>query len=315
MAASVERLLADQDAAVRAGAVRAVAAIRGQEAAALMRHHLTDSDPRMVATAAVALAASRHAGDLEAVETVLGRLAADTRESAARARLEVAFALGNIPHERVRHMLVPLMLDANVDVARAAIRSAGRLGPDTFLFLPPLVSLLRHRLLKNEARTVLVGYGDQIIEPVAHFLRDQREDLWVRRHLPATMASIASQRTIDLLIDALSNRDGFLRYKAIAALEMLHRDHPRLVIRREPIESLAMAESLCYFNALALHANLTQEEAFGRDTLLVRALEEKQRRTRERVFQLLGLIYSRTGSASCSWSTTCPPTNACAART
>ena len=297
---AVERLLADEDAAVRAGAVRAVSAIRGQEAAALMRQHLTDSDPRMVVTAAVALAASPHAGDLEAAESALRRLAADTRESAAPARLEVAGALGDIPHERVRHMLVPLMFDTNVDVARAAVRSAGRLGPDTFLFVPPLVSLLRHRLLKNEARTVLVGYGEPVIEPLAHFLQDQREDIWVRRHLPATLARLPAKRTLDVLIDALSDRDGFLRYKVIAAIETLHRDHPQFVIRRDPIEALAMTESLRYFNALTLHANLAQGETFGADTLLVRALEEKQRRTRERVFQLLGLMYPRT-DISAAW--------------
>ena len=297
---AVERLLADEDAAVRAGAVRAVAAIRGQEAMALMRQHLTDSDPRMAVTAAVALVDSPHAGDVEAAESTLRRLAGDTRESAAPARLEVARALGDIPHPRLRHMLVPLMFDANLDVARAAIRSADRFGADAFLFIPPLVSLLRHRLLKNEARTVLVGYGEAVIEPLAHFLQDQREDPWVRRHLPATMARIASQRTLDLLIDALSDRDGFLRYKVIAAIETLHRDHPRLVIRREPIEALAMTESLRYFNALTLHANLTQGPAFGADTLLVRALEEKQRRMRERVFRLLGLINPRS-DISAAW--------------
>jgi ATP/ADP translocase/HEAT repeat protein/CRP-like cAMP-binding protein len=305
---AVERLLADEDAAVRAGAVRAVAAIRGQEALSLMRQHLTDSDPRTTVTAAGALMDSPQADDVEAAESTLRRLAGDTRESAAPARLEVARALGDIPHPHLRHMLVPLMLDANLEVARAAIRSADRVGPldvargrpDTFLFVPPLVSLLRHRLLKNEARAVLVGYGEPVIEALAHFLQDQREDPWVRRHLPATMARIASQRTIDVLIDALADRDGFLRYKVIAALETLHRDHPRLVIRRDPIEALAMSESLRYFNALTLHANLTQGVAFGADTLLVRALEEKQRRMKERVFRLLGLIYPRS-DISAAW--------------
>ena len=127
---AVERLLTDEDAEVRANAVRAIAAIRGQESAALMRRHLTDSDPRMVVTAAVALAASPHPGDIEAVEGALGRLAADTRESAAPARLEAAAALGDIPHERIRHMLVPLMFDPNVEVARppsAAPPGSGRI--------------------------------------------------------------------------------------------------------------------------------------------------------------------------------------------
>ena len=105
-------LLADDDAAVRAGAVRAVASIRGQEAAALMRQHLTDSDPRMVVTAAVALAASPHAGDLEAADS---------------ARLEVARALGDVTHERFRHLLVTLIFDSDVEVARAAIRRMRRI--------------------------------------------------------------------------------------------------------------------------------------------------------------------------------------------
>ena len=289
---AVEQMLADDDAAVRAAAVRAVSAIRGQEAAALMRQHLADADVRIVVTAAVALAASPHPGDLDAAESALRRLAADTRESAVPARLEVARALGDIAHERVRHILVPLLFDANVEVIRAAIRSAGRLGPDALL-LPPLVSLLRHRILKNEARAVLVGYGEPAIEPLAHFLRDRREDIWVRRHLPATLALMPGQRTLDLLVDTLADPDGFLRYKVITAIETMHRDHPRLVIHREPIEALAMTECLRYFNALTLHANLTQGQAFGADTLLVRALEEKQRRMRERVFRLLGLIYPR----------------------
>ena len=102
-----------------------------------------------------------------------------------------------------------------------------------------------------------MGYGESVIEPLAHFLRDQREDLWVRRHLPATLARLPAQRTFDVLLDALSDRDGFLRYKVITALETLHRDHPRFAIRREPIEALAMAESLRYFDALTLTANLT----------------------------------------------------------
>jgi AAA family ATP:ADP antiporter len=133
---AVEQMLADADAAVRAAAVRAVSAIRGQEAAALMRQHLADADVRIVVTAAVALAASLHPGDLDSAESALRRLAADTRESAVPARLEVARALGDIPHERVRHILVPLLFDANVEVIRAAVRSAGRLGPDALLLLP-----------------------------------------------------------------------------------------------------------------------------------------------------------------------------------
>ena len=39
---------------------------------------------------------------------------------------------------------------------------------------------------------------------------------------------------------ALSDRDGFLRYKAITAIEALHRSNPELVVRRDPVEALAI---------------------------------------------------------------------------
>jgi CRP-like cAMP-binding protein len=105
------------------------------------------------------------------------------------------------------------------------------------------------------------------------------------------MARLPSQQTLDVLMETLSDRDGFLRYKVIAAIETLRRDHPQLEIRREPIERLALAESLRFFNALTLHANLCHAESFGRNTLLARALEEKQRRSTDRVFRLVSLIY------------------------
>jgi AAA family ATP:ADP antiporter len=297
---AIERLLADDDPDVRAEAVRAISTIRGSDAASLLRRHLTDSDPRMVATAAVALARGNDAGDVAAATAALQALAGDTRETATQARVEVARALGDVPGPVARDLLIPLMYDRSILVAQEAIRSAGRLGRDQVLFVAPLVSLLRHRLLKGEARAVLVGFGQDIVEPLAHFLKDEGEDLWVRRHLPATLARIPSQRTMDVLTDALSNRDGFLRYKAITAIEALHRSNPELVIRRDPIEALAMAESLRYFNALTLHANFVHGDDFGSDSLLVRALKEKQSRSRERVFRLLGLIYS-PGDMRAAW--------------
>ncbi|MBI3049463.1 MAG: hypothetical protein HYY76_14245 [Acidobacteria bacterium] len=290
---AVDRLLADEDAGVRAGAVRAIFTIRGTDAAVLLRQHLSDGSPRLVAAAGVTLMASSVARDVEAARSALDRLAGDTRDSGAAGRLAVARALGDVPHDACRELLVPLIFDKNVEVAREAIRSAGRQGPHS-LFVAPLVSLLRHRVLKNEARTVLVGYGEPIVEALAHFLQDPAEDVWVRRHLPATLVHLPTQRTLDLMVDRLSDPDGFLRYKAIAAIELVHQARPDLVVRREPVETLALAESLRYFNALTLHANLTHDGIFGADTLLIRALEEKQQRSRDRVFRLLGLLYSHT---------------------
>lgn len=288
---AIERLLTDEDEGVRAGAVRAISAIRGQEATGLMRPYLDDANPRVAVTAAVALAASPSEADVDAAYAVLHRLSKDSRDSAASARYEVARALAHIPTPRFRDLLVPLMYDADLAVARSAIRSAGRLGPDSFLFVPALVSLLRNRLLKADARNVIVAYGEPVVESLAYFLTDQDEDIWVRRHLPATLALLPSAATISVLVDALADRDGFIRFKAVVALERIRRDRPELPIPREPIEAMIMAETLRYANGLTLHANLMAPGAIPRDSLLARALEEKQTRSRNRIFRLLGLIY------------------------
>jgi AAA family ATP:ADP antiporter len=288
---AIETLLHDEDAGVRAGAVRAISAIRGQEASGLMRPYLEDANPRVVVTAAVALATSGNPADVAMAEAAMQQLISDPRDAAAPARREAAQALAHIPLPQFHQMLVSLMYDPNLEVARAAVRSAGRLGAGNFLFVPPLVSLLRNRLLKPDARAVLVGYGEDVVEPLTYFLRDKDEDLWIRRHVPATLALIPSQASLDALVEALGDPDGFLRYKAVTAIERIHHDRPDLPIRREPIEALALTESLRFFNALTLRANLIDNGAGLQHSLLVRALEEKQQRSRDRILRLLSLIY------------------------
>ena len=94
--------------------------------------------------------------------------------------------------------------------------------------MPTLVTLLRNRRLKSGAREVLVGYGEDVLDALALFLRTPEEDIWVRRHLPPTIALIPCQKSMDVLVGALDDPDGFLRYKALAAAGRLHRDPPEL---------------------------------------------------------------------------------------
>ena len=153
----IERALKDGDSAVRLAAVRAMAVQSREEAANLMRGYLNDPNPQLAVTAACALAESAAEQDRSAAFDALQRLAADTRDQAVPVRVEVARGLGQVKNAQFRPLLVPLMYDADLAVAREAIQSAGKLGASDFLFVPPLVSLLRNRLLKREARQVLVG--------------------------------------------------------------------------------------------------------------------------------------------------------------
>lgn len=298
----VERLLKDDAPEVRAAAVRALASVRGEAAIGLMRPLLDDRDPRLAVTAAVALSNSPDASDVDASEATLARLAGDVRPSAAVARRDVARALASIDRPRFHHLLVPLMYDAQREVALEAIRSAGRLGSDDYLFVPPLVSLLRNRLLKGAARQVLVGYGDGVVPALAAFMRDPDEDMWVRRHVAATLAQIPSQQTVDVLVDALRESDGFLRFKVIDALLRLRESHPQFTVAADRVQPLLVQESNRYFSYLSLHYNLVRGERAPTRPLLVRALEEKIARTVDRLYRLLGLLYPWKDISAARWS-------------
>lgn len=294
----VERALKDADSSVRIAAVSALAVLRGGEAADVMRPFIAGADPTLAIVAAAALASSPKADDVALAEETLRRFSTDVREQGAQWRLQVARALGDVKNPDFRQLLLPLIYDANREVARAAIASAGTLGAGDFLFVPPLVSLLRNRRLKSAARAVLVGYGEPVIGPLTYFMTDREEDLWVRRHVPSTLALLPFQASVDALVAAMDDPDGFLRFKAMTALDRLHRDHPELPIDAEVISRHVSNEAGRAFNALTLHHNLFVAGGLDPRCLLARALNEKHARAINRTFALLALIHTHSDIAA-----------------
>lgn len=286
----VERALGDEDGEVRLAAARALATLRGEAAVDVMRPYLDHHDPNLVVTAAAALASSDVPSDVERAEETLQRLASDPRDSAADLRRQVARALGLVTNPRFRPLLVPLLYDDNYFVARAAVNSAGTIGGDDFLFVPTLIGLMRNRRLKEPARKALVGYGEAVVPTLAYFLRDQDEDLWVRRHVPSTLARIPCEASIATLLGTLDASDGFLRYKAVTALEHIRREHPEMTIDREVVEKHVLVEAGHAFGALTLYTNLFVTGPVDSSCLLARVLAERRDRAMNRLFRLLGLV-------------------------
>ena len=298
----VRRMLADADSSVRAAALVAIGHINNEDAATLARPLLSDPDPRIRVTAAVALAGSGVPGDVQAAEASLVEIAADARESARGARRDVAAAIRHIQEPPFRRLLIPLLYDPAPEVADEAMASVQAAGTSDFVFVPTLVSLLRSRQLKARARDVLVSYGEPVIDVLAHFMRDPDEDIWVRRHIPGTLAHIVSQKSVEVLVAALEDRDGFLRFKAIAALERLRRTDSPLTFAREPLEAATLQDGRRYFNYLSLHDNLFSSDRLGRTTLLAKTLEQKMDRTKDRIYRLLALLYPWKDIAAAQWT-------------
>lgn len=288
---AIERMLKDDTSVVRAAAVRALASVRKEEASSVMRRFLDDPEPRVAAMAAAVLADSSGRGDAQAAEATLKRLTDDLRAVAAPARLEAAAVLGHIKNPAFRGLLLPLVSDLDLNVARTALLSARPLGPNDALFLPKLIALLGHRELKPVAREVLASYGHYFLDALEFFLKDPDEDLWVRRHIPGTLGSIPTQRSVDILYDALGESDGFLRFKIITAIERLRREHPSLMFRLQPLEQLLLKETSRFYTYLTLRYNIEQNDSNASGTLILRALNDKLERTLDRIYRLLGLIY------------------------
>jgi AAA family ATP:ADP antiporter len=298
----IRRLLGDGDAGVRAAAIGALASIAQEDAASLARPMLTDSDPRIRATAAVALAGSSKSEDRDEAEVALVDLAGDTRDEAKEARRDVAIAIRQISDPRFRRLLIPLLYDPSASVADQAMESVHAAGTSDFIFVPTLVSLLRNRRLKGRARAALVAYGEPVVDSLAFFLRDPEEDIWVRRHIPGTLAQIPCQKSVDVLASALGDPDGFIRYKVVSALERLRREHPEFTLPNEPVEKLAIQEARRYFNFLSLHDNLFGKQKLSTDSLLSQGLVEQMARLRNRIFKLLILLYKPADIDAARWT-------------
>ena len=301
-APAIQGMIKDENADVRVAAIGALASIRDQDATALARTLLSDNDPRIVATAAVALSQSGRREDQETADRALSSLAAAAEESDPQVRRDLAAAIRNVGGADCRHLLIPLLHDGDPAVAAESMRSVRALPSTDNLFAPTLISLLGNRQLKSGARETLVGYGEPVVAMLGHFLRDRQEDIWVRRHIPATLARVPVQASMDILIAGLAEPDGFLRYKVLSAIEKLSRDSPDLTFEAEPIEKLTLKEGRGYFNWLSLHHNLFVRAGLPTDSVLALTLEQKLGRSVDRIYRLLGILYPWKDITAARWA-------------
>ena len=301
-APAVERLVKDPSPEVRMAAIRALAAIRGEDAAAVGRALVGDADPRIAATAALLLSGSDDADDRRAAERTLGAVVGDASESAAALRRDLATAIRQLGVTRSRGLLTALLRDPDPAVIEEAMRSLRALELADPRFAPALIAMLGDRRLKAGARETLIRYGEPVVGTLRRVLDDPREDVWVRRHVPATLARIPCQASLDIVVATLDTSDSFLRFKALAAAEKLRREHPALAFDPEPFERLALAEGRIYFSRLDHYDSVFARDGMPRDAVLAHALREKIDRAVDRIYRLLGVIHTWRDMAAARWA-------------
>ena len=123
-------------------------------------------------------------------------------------------------------------------------------------------------------------------------LRDEHEDVDIRRALPSTLVELAEVEVTDVmsvLLNILPHSDRRLHYQAIKALGKLRARFPETRFSKSEVGRLLKREAF-ELGALAslLDGVKSQMPALESHGLLVKILEERMEFTRERIFRLWG---------------------------
>lgn len=288
----VRRALEDPAESVRRAAVAALC--RATDPPTIIQE-LLRSPRAEVRLAALACLAD---GAVEAQRVTVEAELLESRLRAARAgdvdaKIEIALisvALGD--DSRLPELLGPLLRDPDPRVASTALRTAGRLGRREFL--PRIIASLKPAATREAARKALVMQGERIEGTLSDYLQDESVDHGTRRQIPAVMARIPAQSTVEDLLRFLGSvpRDLLLRHRLLKALNKLRTRHPELRFDHAPIGEALDAETAAAVRYTRARLGLAADPAAGPvERLLQAALAEAELGVRERAFRLLGLLH------------------------
>ncbi len=299
----IERLLGDEDRDVRTAEMRVLAALRSENLLEMMVSRLSDPDLRVRAAAISSVANRGTEQEIKEATAALAQLAGDAGPDA---RAAAADALADIDEPESQEYIVQLLYDDDLSVVRGAISAVGarvERGGRNPLFPPILISLMRDRRLKHEAREALVAYGETVIPALFHFMNDPQEQMWVRRAVPKTVACISGTAAAEALLDNLGSSDQFLRRKVAESLASLRRTDPDVTFDEDRVAAEIEQEARRYFLNLTDLVSLAGTDALafeapmilwpgGKPLLLHRLIADRARDNLEIIFGMLSLVHS-----------------------
>lgn len=281
---AVEARFADDDDGVRAAAIRCFCALVGEPAVSVVEPHLKSVSPQVRGAAVASII--RHGGldgILRAADDLKAMLAStdeDVRFACAQVLREVGFQRFYAPAQQ-------LLGDASPRVRAAAIAAAGEMkAPE---LVPSLIYKLRHRDSARAAQMALAQYGDDVIETLARVLSQDREDPALRRAIPRILERIGTRRALDALLAALDVNDGEARKETAKATARL-RERLGVVVDEARIKKLLSLEVERHYQLLAMVMDLRELADDPKRDLLRDALDERQHKSLDRIFRLLGTI-------------------------
>ena len=226
------------------------------------------------------------AQNLETAQQILAGMVCEQGAECQRTRLEAARLLGLLP-DSFDPLLSTLLADADIEVAREAIRSVGKLRKRRLV--PDLLDRLSRHELSGEAAKALGEVGDTIVGALRDHLSDCSVAIEARREIPAILVKVGSPAAANVLMENLMESDTTLRFRIISSLNKLCGLHPEIETDGQTLETVLAAEILGHYRSYQI---LDKISATGdSQDQVAAALTESIHQELERIFRLLGLLY------------------------
>lgn len=283
----VKELLDDPEPPVRVAALRAHSLLGGQQPFEAVEEFLESDDVRMRAAALQILAEFTPPKDEYRIRIRIEKL---LKAGKPEDRAAIAAALGHRPPPSMLHDLLSTMIeDEDLDVRRAALRSAG--AAQRRNHIPPLLEALKVRATRDAARAGLAAWGDRVVGTLGDYLSDSTVAPEIRHGIPPVLAEIATQEAVNALIRCRETGDVRLWYRVLKALNRIRAAGAPVTFPRERItEDLELDARAAMF--AYVHSRACPIGGRGSaERLFCRALNERVDQAVARVFRRLGLLY------------------------
>ena len=294
-----DRLLASEDAEIRAAMVRAMWAAEPdrEKLEALM-----DNECLCVRTSA---AIGLLVNDWIEPEVVRELIEASIQypDPAARLALANAIKLRHIPEFREPVHL--LARDPDRAVRREALRAIRASEDESYT--PLLVQLLDDRDIREDVREALGDRGDAALEELWRALTSEDSSPALLRHIPRSISRFQNVRAAEILLGELvaehgpdgepkDRHSGMVRYKILRGLAPLLQSAIADQVDKSPLHT-SVARTIRRVIQM-LHWQIWLEDGRARDEarqtcgsyLLLQLLEDKERLAMQRIFRMLYLI-------------------------
>ena len=290
----IQARINDPVGAVRAAAITTFCAIRGAAATADIAPFMADDDPAVRAAAVVGII--RYTG-LDgiiqaslALKTMLDHPDPAMRGAGAR-------VLGNLEVKSFFQPLLQLMEDEETAVQQQALQAAGQVRhPD---LLPGVIQHLGNPTTMVAATQALLAFGEGSCGDLAQAFTAAETSLYVRRQIPKVLGRITCPTSAAILLQHLGEEDDHTRARVYKALVRLQARGIPINGSGEQLQARLDTEMRLAYESAVLQLDL-QPGIDG--SLLADALALRQRFAFDRIFYLLGLLYSESNMAEIRFS-------------